>query len=274
MTLFPKNSHLRPAFTLIELLVVIAVIAILAALLLPALSKAKDAAHSTACKNHLRQMGYAMKMYVDENQSHYPYYLGPPGSSYGDPTFPLGVSGGNAVFWSSKLFPYYSLNWSNVAFHCPGYKGQIIGYLGNNSLPRYGSYAYNILGADIYDAKRIATTTGLSPEEAYMKASGSLTPARSEAQLLSPSEMIEMTDSLWPRFPDGTVDVGGRDMGGGFLGIDMGNSLADPMRHGKNYNQVYCDGHVAAMPPSILFNPTNSAALWNYDHQPHPEFWQ
>ena len=47
----------------------------------------------------------------------------------------------------------------------------------------------------------------------------------------------------------------------------------DPARHGKNYNLVFCDSHVAGMNPWILFNPTNTAAIWNSDHQPHPELW-
>jgi prepilin-type N-terminal cleavage/methylation domain-containing protein/prepilin-type processing-associated H-X9-DG protein len=60
------------AFTLTELLVVMAVIALLAALLLPALSPSKEAARSAACISNLHQVGVALQLYVDANRNHLP----------------------------------------------------------------------------------------------------------------------------------------------------------------------------------------------------------
>jgi prepilin-type N-terminal cleavage/methylation domain-containing protein len=67
----PARCAEAGAFTLIELLVVIAIIAVVAALLVPALSRGKAQAQATACRNHLRQIGFAMTMYLSDSR-HYP----------------------------------------------------------------------------------------------------------------------------------------------------------------------------------------------------------
>lgn len=66
------RTQCRPGFTLVELLVVLAVIAILAAMLLPALSRGKTRAQAAACANNLRQLGLAFHLYLPDNGDVFP----------------------------------------------------------------------------------------------------------------------------------------------------------------------------------------------------------
>ena len=81
----PKAFFTQSAFTLIELLVVIAIIAILAAMLLPALSAAREQARTISCVNQVKQLTLGMIMYLDANKETYPDILG---------TTEAGVKGG------------------------------------------------------------------------------------------------------------------------------------------------------------------------------------
>jgi prepilin-type N-terminal cleavage/methylation domain-containing protein len=76
------HKPVNRAFTLIELLVVIAIIAILAAILFPVFAQAKEAAKNTSCLSNARQIGLAVRMYVDDNDGtmpiFYAYSLTPP----------------------------------------------------------------------------------------------------------------------------------------------------------------------------------------------------
>ena len=199
-------------FTLIELLVVIAIIAILASMLLPALSAARERVRAATCMANLKQVGLGFAMYADDNNG----WCVPM-------SMPIAGYTGPAPFWGRRLaegkyLPSLEQKSSNV-LACPS----------DNATVQYGEYNEGVYGYNFY-------CVGGSVWE-YDK-------PINLSEVIRPSNLIAFADNAYNQ--DGTSE---RDFfGNAYLSCTrnlFGNNFYAPYgRHLKRANVSFVDGHV------------------------------
>jgi prepilin-type N-terminal cleavage/methylation domain-containing protein/prepilin-type processing-associated H-X9-DG protein len=279
-----KATYAR-GFTLIELLVVIAIIAILAALLFPALNRAKIAAYSTVCRNNLRQIMVGMTLYVQQYGT-YPHGLEfpndlPPFVGAALPLDNFNISANSHLRQRQGTWVCPDYNRLQGTFFDPPLDAVASPNIDRGQMAGYG---YNILGA-----RNEFPTLGLGGGWARGAGPGGYSNVRTftgESKILSPSDMLCIGDAtMWTGdLPiSGCVELSMVCIAtpNFYNEVMRGLPSSSPtvqvtrQRHGGRWNMGFCDAHVENLRADDLFDLSNSvvAQRWNSDHQPHNEGW-
>lgn len=240
-----KRSAVPPpseAFTLLELLIVVGIIAVLAALLLPVLSRAKEKAREATCQSNLHQIAIGFQLYWQDNHDEFPA----PGSKT-----EYGPQPEDWIWWEQDR----DVTRSAIARYVSGFNPKVFTCPSDRDAQRLQGEGR--LRDDPYRYSYSLTSYSLTPDKVNPGMSTLITPARKaypfkSSQIRHPSAKImlveedrrTLNDSRW--LPVAYADTPNPEY----------NLIAS--RHGQQGNVVFADSHIRAEQPVFGRDPTNS----------------